>query len=393
MSTMKKRLVGSVILIGLILVGWQIYQKAGLFTKETVRPIKPPVAVEAQPIVTTTIREVEVFSGTLLPESLFNVAPKISGRLEKLLVNIGDEIKQGQLIAVLDDDEFAQQVDQARAELDVARANIEENRSTLNLKRREFERAESLREKKIVSVAELDAAEAQYKAALARQKVAEAQVAQKEAELKTNEIRLSYTRIKAAWKNGSESRVVGERFVDEGVMLTANSPIVSIIDISCLRAVIHVIEKDYPRVKTDQRAIITTDAFPGRTFEGSIARIAPLLKEEARQARVEIDIPNPERLLKPGMFVRVEIEFARHDNATVVPIDSMIKNNGQWGIFIAEPKTMRVQFVTVTPGIINGRIAEIVKPQISGLVVTVGHHLLEDGSPISLPAERKKTSS
>ncbi|HPQ43484.1 MAG TPA: efflux RND transporter periplasmic adaptor subunit [Syntrophales bacterium] len=390
---MKKRLVGSVILIGLILVGWQIYQKAGLFTKETVRPIKPPVAVEAQPIVTTTIREVEVFSGTLLPESLFNVAPKISGRLEKLLVNIGDEIKQGQLIAVLDDDEFAQQVDQARAELDVARANIEENRSTLNLKRREFERAESLREKKIVSVAELDAAEAQYKAALARQKVAEAQVAQKEAELKTNEIRLSYTRIKAAWKNGSESRVVGERFVDEGVMLTANSPIVSIIDISCLRAVIHVIEKDYPRVKTDQRAIITTDAFPGRTFEGSIARIAPLLKEEARQARVEIDIPNPERLLKPGMFVRVEIEFARHDNATVVPIDSMIKNNGQWGIFIAEPKTMRVQFVTVTPGIINGRIAEIVKPQISGLVVTVGHHLLEDGSPISLPAERKKTSS
>jgi RND family efflux transporter MFP subunit len=336
---------------------------------------------------------VEIFTGTLLPESQYNVAPKISGRLEKLFVNIGDEVTQNQLIAVLNDDEYTQQVDQAKAELDVARANIEDNQSTLDLARREFERAKSLREKKIVSVAELDASEAQYKATLARQKVAVAQVAQKEAELKTNEVRLAYTRIKASWENGSESRVVGERFVDEGGMLTANSPIVSIIDISCLRAIIHVIETDYPRVKIDQRAVITTDAFPGRVFEGSIARIAPILKEAARQARVEIDIPNPERLLKPGMFVRVEIEFARHDNATVIPFNSLVKSNGNWGLFIADTETMRAKFVQVTPGIVSGTMAEIVEPQISGLVVTVGQHLLEDGSPLSLPEKSQEPSS
>jgi RND family efflux transporter MFP subunit len=390
---MKKRLIGAVVLVVVILAGWQIFNKAGFFEKQTLRVAKPSVAVEVQPITTAAIREVEIFTGTLLPESQYNIAPKISGRLEKLFVNIGDEVTQDQLIAVLNDDEYTQQVDQAKAELDVARANIEDNQSTLNLARREFERAQSLREKKIVSVAELDTAEAQYKAALARQKVAVAQVAQKAAELKTSEVRLAYTRIKATWENGNESRIVGERFVDEGGMLTANSPIVSIIDISCLKAIIHVIETDYPRVKMGQRAVITTDAYPGRTFEGSIARIAPILKEAARQARVEIDIPNPERLLKPGMFVRVEIEFARHDNATVIPVNALVKSNGDWGLFIADTETMRAKFVQVTPGIVSGTSAEIVEPQISGLVVTVGQHLLEDGSPINLPDKKTEPSS
>ncbi|MBW2638363.1 MAG: efflux RND transporter periplasmic adaptor subunit [Deltaproteobacteria bacterium] len=349
---MKKQLIGLVILVVLILAGWQIYRTSDLFKGPPPIAAKPSIAVEVQPIVTTTIREVEIFTGTLLPESQYNVAPKISGRLEKLFVNIGDEVTQDQLIAVLNDDEFTQQVDQARAELDVARANIEENRSTLD-----------------------------------------AQVAQKEAELKTNEVRLAYTQIKASWENGSESRVVGERFVDEGGMLTANSPIVSIIDISSLKAIIHVIETDYPRVKMGQKALITTDAFPGRVFEGSIARIAPILKEAARQARVEIDVPNAEGLLKPGMFVRVEIEFARHDNATVIPVDSLVKSNGDWGLFIADRETMRAKFVQVTPGIVSGTIAEIVEPQISGLVVTVGQHLLEDGSLISLPEKSQEPSS
>ncbi len=72
------------------------------------------------------IREIGTFTGTLLPKSQYVVAPKIAGRLEKLFVNIGDPVERGQVIALIDDDEFVQQVDQARAELDVARANTEE---------------------------------------------------------------------------------------------------------------------------------------------------------------------------------------------------------------------------------------------------------------------------
>ncbi len=390
---MNKKYVIVVIVAALALFGWQIYNKVFLSAKRPARHGSLPVAVDVVPVRKATIRDVGNFTGTLLPDSKFIVAPKIAGKLKKVLINIGDEVKRGQLIAVLDGDEFVQQVDQARAELDVARANVEESRSVLNLARREFERAKALREKKIVSESELDASEAQYKAGVARQKVAAAKVAQKEAELKNTQVRLDYTRIRASWENGSEFRVVGERFVDEGAMLTANAPIATIIDIHSLKAVIHVIERDYPRISTGQSTVITTDAYPDRTFTGTIARIAPVLKEAARQARVEIDIPNPENLLRPGMFVRVEIEFARHDNATVVPLNVLSRHNGQRSIFLVDKKTMTVRFVPVTVGIVSGAMAEIVEPALSGMVVSVGQHLLENGAAITLSASEKDTLS
>ncbi len=371
-----------------VLIGWQIFQKILHSTKPSALRQKVAVAVEVTPVKKTTIREIGIYAGTLLPESQFIVAPKITGKLEKIYVDIGDEVKQGQLIAVLDDDEFVQQVDQARAELEVAMANTEENRSALNLARREFERAKALREKKIVSESELDTAEAQYKAALAKQKVATAQVAQKKSELKTTQVRLGYTRIRASWQNGNQPRVVSERYIDEGAMLTANAPIASIIDIRTLKAVIHVIERDYPRVKAGQGAVITTDAYPDRIFTGTIERIAPILKEAARQARIEINVPNPDKLLKPGMFVRVEIEFDRHDNATVVPVNTLIKSNGLRGVYLADTEKMRAKLIPVEVGIISGDTAEIIKPAISGLVVTVGQHLLEDDSRITLPEKK-----
>ena len=391
---MNKKYVIVVIVAVLALIGWQIYNKVFLSTKQPARHGSLPVPVDVVPVRKAMIRDVGNFTGTLLPDSKFIVAPKIAGKLKKLLINIGDEVKRGQLIAVLDGDEFVQQVGQARAELDVARANVEESRSVLNLARREFERTKALREKKIVSESELDASEAQYKAGIARQKVAAAQVAQKEAQLKTAQVRLNYTQIRASWENGNDSRVVGERFVDEGAMLTANAPIATIIDIHSLKAVIHVIERDYPRISIGQNTVISTDAYPDRIFTGTIARIAPVLKEATRQARVEVDIPNQENLLRPGMFVRVEIEFARHDNATVVPLNVLTRNNGQRAIFLIDKKTMTVRLVPVTVGIISGAMAEIVEPALSGMVVSVGQHLLEDGSVITLPtAEEDALSS
>ncbi len=381
---MNRKYVIAVIVLVLALIGWQIYNKGVFSKKQPARRGGLPVAVDVVPVSKATILDVGNFTGTLLPDSKFIVAPKIAGKLNRVLVDIGDEVKRGQLIAVLDGDEFVQQVDQARAELDVAKANVEEKHSALNLARREFERARALREKKIVSVSELDAAEAQYKAGIARQKVAAAQVAQKEAQLKTARVRLNYTQIRASWEDGNESRVVGERFVDEGSMLTANAPIATIIDIHSLKAVIHVIERDYPRISIGQSTNISTDAYPDRVFTGTIARIAPVLKEATRQARVEVDIPNPRNFLRPGMFVRVEIEFARHDNSTVVPLSVLSKNNGQSRVFLADMKTLTVRLVPVTIGIVSGAMAEIVEPPLSGMVVSVGQHLLEDGSAITL---------
>jgi len=346
----KKYITLPIILIFAGFLGWQIYQRIHASQKRSIPRQEPSVAVEVTEVKKTTIRDVGVFTGTLLPKSQFIAAPKIAGRLEKIFVNIGDRVKHGQLIALLDDDEHVQQVEQARAELEVAAANVEEIRSALNLARREFDRAKALWAKKVVSVSELDVAESQYKSQEAKQKVALAQVAQKEALLKAAKVRLSYTRITASWQDGDESRVVGERFVDEGAMLKANDPIVSILDVRSLTAVFHVIERDYARVTKGQVAVITTDAFPNKTFTGTIARVAPLLT-------------------------------------------SLAKRNRQQGVFLANIQTKKAHFVPVTLGIVSGEWAEIVMPSLSGFVVTVGQPLLEDGSAITLPDKGSTASS
>jgi len=383
---MKKVSLLLAVLAIVAMAGWQVYKRlpGSAVQKSTGRPAVS-VAVEVKPIERGVIRDIGVFTGSLEAKSQFVVASKVAGWLKKLVVNIGDEVSRNQVIAIVDDEEFTQQVEQARAELEVAKANAANCASDLDIAKREYERAQALREKQIASVSELDASEAAFNACQTRYKVSVAQVAQKDAAMKAADVRLSYTKVRALWEEGDQRRVVGERFVDEGALLQVNEPIVSVLENNPLVAVVHVIERDYPKVKLGQEAVVTTDAYPARSFAGTIVRIAPLLRESSRQARVEVDVPNPEYLLKPGMFVRVQVEFARREDATLVPLPALVRRNGKEGVFIVDIGNRKARFVPVTTGIINGELAEITGPQISGLVVTMGNHLLEDGSGIVLP--------
>jgi RND family efflux transporter MFP subunit len=394
LQRMKKLFIIGLAVVGIGFLGWRIYEKAS-DTKEGFgsRRGSPAVAVEIAPILKTAIKDVGQFTGSLSPQSEFIVAPKIAGRLEKILLDIGDVVTADQLVAVLDDEEYQQQVYQAVAELEVARASLVEVKITSETAKREYERTVALREKKIASESQLDAADSEYKSQQAKLQVASAQVSQKQAALNMAKVRLSYTRIRVPPNHASRQRVVGERFVDEGSMLAPNTPIVSILDIGTLIGIINVIERDYPKIRLGLPASIRTDAFPGQTFSGKVVRIAPLLMEKAREARVEIEIPNEQMLLKPGMFVRVQIEFAQHENATVVPQAALVKRNGDQGIFVVDRQEKKARFVPVTVGIVNETRAEIIKPELTGAVVTLGQHLLEDGANIILPNETSKADS
>lgn len=369
------------------LIGWQVYQR-GIKNREgaSYQRMALPVAVEVAPIKKGTIRDMGNFTGTLIPKSEYIIAPKISGRLEQLMVDIGDKVTRGQLIALLDSEEYSQQVLQAEADLQVAQANLQEAKSSLDTSKREYERVQELHSRGISSDSELDSAKGMFITQDSKFKVAQAQVAYKEAALKAAQVRLSYTKIRASWDDGSAYRLVGERFVHEGAMLTLNSPILSILEIDPLIAVIHITDKDYFRVKTGQMASISTDALPGEKVSGTIARIAPLLKETSREARLEIEIPNTEEVLKPGMFINAQIEFLSRSDTTLVPIGSLVKRDNQQGIFLADIESGKAQFVPLNVGITSSEMAEILDPpSLSGYVVTLGQHLLVHGSPLILP--------
>ncbi len=384
---MKKSATLIIVLAVLAAVGWLIYGRiaASRSAGGGQRSEVPPVAVELSPVQQAPIREIGEFTGSLYAFSEFALAPKVAGRLEKILVHIGDPVKDAQLVAVLDAEEYRQQVTQAEAELAVARANILEVRSTLENARREYERTVELRQKKIASESQRDAAESEYNAQQAKLQVVQAQVAQKEAALRIAQVRLQYTQIRVP-PNSGHDRVVGERFVDEGALLSINTPIVSILDITRMIGVIHVIERDYARIRTGLEVKVTTDAYPGRIFEGRVLRIAPMLKEKSREARVEIEIANPEAVLKPGMFVRARIQFAAFDNATVVPAAAVVLRDGAQGVFVADRQAGTARFVPVTVGVREAGRVQIVSPELSGEVVTLGMHLLENGAPIIVPA-------
>ena len=383
---MKKILLMGILLLGVSFLGWQIYQHLNSDKKAVKHERKNvPVAVEVAPVQQITVQDIGRYSGSLYPQTAFILAPKVAGRLEKIWVHIGDEIQSGQLIAVLDDAEYKQQGSQAGAELEVARANLLEQENALENAKREHERAVALREKKIASESQLDASLSELKAQEAKLKVTFARVAQSEAAMRVANVRLEYTQIHVPDNNGTGYRVVGERFVDEGAMLAANTPIVSIIDIGTLIAAIHVVEQDYAKISIGQEAAISTDAFPDRSFSGKVLRIAPILKEKSREARIEIEIPNPQKSLKPGMFVRAQIQFEKHENATVVPTAAVIKRDNSQGVFIVDPQGKTARFVPVTRGIVDSKITEIRTPVITGSVVVLGQHLLEDGVAITIP--------
>jgi multidrug efflux pump subunit AcrA (membrane-fusion protein) len=401
-----KKVVLLIVVLGVLgFAGWSAYQR--IQSAQSSAGFRPAasVPVEIVEIRKDTVKDIGVFTGSLNARSQFTVAPKVSGWLRELLVDVGDAVTRNQVIAVLDDAEYTQQVDQAQAELRVAQANAQNSSSDYELAKREYDRVQALREKQIASASELDSAEASFNSVKTQLDVSKAQVEQKAAALEAAKLKLSYTKVRAFWEADanssseqsdtpdksdlSDQRVVGERFVDVGALVQVNQPIVSILQNNVLVAVVYVVEKDYPKIKVGQEAVIDTDAYPGKTFSGKIARIAPLLQETSRQARVEIEIPNPEQLLKPGMFIRAKIEFADHENVTLVPRSAVVRRNDEQGIFIIDKSSLKAKFVPVTIGIMNNEVAEILEPEISGFVATLGNHLLEDGSAVTLPQEKK----
>ncbi len=392
---MKKLLFAMVFLAVSGVVAWQVYVR---LTEEKKDPSQrrgggETVAVELAPVRTAAVRDVMEFTGTLEARSRFTVSPKVGGRLKKLHADIGMQVENGKLIAEIDDEEYLLRVAQAEAELEVAQANVDESSSALDTARREFERIEALQAKKIASESELDAASAQYKARAAKDKVARAQVTQRKAALDAERVRLSDTKIKSIWESGDDGlRVVGERFIHEGAMIVPNSPLVSIIDIRIILAVVFAAERNYPLFKPGLKTTVYTDAFPGRPFEGKVARVSPVLQENTRKARVELEIPNPDLLLKPGMFVRAEVEIASRENATVVPVASVVRRDGKEGVFLADMENKKAAFVALNLGIRQQDVVEVLSPPVSGMVVVLGQHLLRDGSTIMLPGRNGKDS-
>lgn len=393
---MKKKFYWIALILVAALFSWQVIARIQSRNKSGDKPGGNrglmDVAVETIPLKMMDISDIGTFSGNLIAQSSFMLAPRVSGQLKKLHVEIGQTIKRGHLVAELDDQVYLQELEKAKANVAVARAQAELAATTLELAEVEFTNQSELFNKGFIARSDFDQAKAELASDRAKHKVAVASLNNVLASQNTAELQLSYTKIKAEWESGPSTRIVGERFVDEGSFVSSGSPLLKVIDIKSVIAVIDVIETDYTRVQTKQKVKVTTDAYPTQSFTGSIVRKSPLLSESSRQARVEIEIPNPEQLLKPGMFVRVFVTYETRKEVQVVPLATLINYNGKEGVFIVSAGADTASFVPLEIGIRGMEYVEVLSPQLEGEVVSLGQDLLEDGSKISLASKEKKNN-
>ena len=350
-----------------------------------------PVPVEVAQIQRGPIALQRTFSGELEALAEFVVAPKVSGRVEQVIVNIADTVKRGQVVAELDNDEYVQTVAQAQADLEVARAKLSEAESALDIAKREFKRTESLLKRGIASDSEFDAIRQDRLAKQAQLKVARAQVTKAESSLESANIRLGYTKVTAGWAGGDEHRVVAERYVDEGQTVAANAPLLLIVELQPIIGVVFVTERDYAHLKPGQLISLTTDAYPDEEFPGRIERIAPVFRKSTRQARIEMTIDNSQYRLKPGMFIRATVVLAQVPEATIIPVQALTIRDDRSGVFIVSEDGRSVAWHEVKAGIREGNRVQVEGQGLSGRVVTLGQQLVKNGSAITIPDMQSQT--
>lgn len=370
----------------LLLLGGIILQRL-FFSEKAVQETATAVAVEVAPVRVLDMNDYRYFNGTLRPNAQFMITSKVGGLLEKLTVGVGDRVEKGQLIAQVEDDEIAQEVIRIRAQLAVAQAQLSEATASAQVAERDFQRSKQLLDRKIASEAEYDMALTRVTASRARLSVAKSQLDQAQAGLKAAQLRLSYTKIYADWPDEDNQRVVGQRFVDEGTLLRPSEPMVQVIALQPITAQLTITERDYGRLEIGQAVTLTTAAHPEREFPGTIQRISPQFNELSRQALMEVQIPNENGDLKPGMFGRARILFDRAAHATAIPSEALIERQNKTGVFLVEEQDGQAiaRFVPVETGLREGNLMQVVQPTLKGQVVTLGLHLLKDeGSAVEI---------
>ena len=394
---MKKTYIWIILVLIMGLLAWQIIariiQKKGQNKPSGKDRGASAIAVETAPIEFRNLSDIGLFSGSLEPKNSFLLAPRVSGQLKSLRVEIGQTVARGQVVAELDDRVFKLELEKARANVAVARAQAEQTASALNLAQLEFNNQQQLFDKGFISKTQFDQASAQLQKDRSGDNVAKANLNSALAAMSASEIQLSYAKITADWEGGPSTRIIGAKLADEGALLNLGTPVFKIMDISSLIAVIDVTEKNYTRIKIGQNVLAKSDSYPDQEFGGKVLRKAPLLSESSRQARIEIEIPNGSQELKPGMFARVSLTYATKENVLTVPTNALYKFSGKEGVFLVDKASQTVSFVPLELGIRGAEYTEVLSPDLDGDVVVLGQDLLDDGSKISLPGAENKAGS
>jgi RND family efflux transporter MFP subunit len=347
-------------------------------TPEAAAQGAPPAAivdVAAVKATSGTIDSTLELSGNLVPRTRVGLKPRVPGAIERILVELGATVREGQPVATLDRREIDAQADAMAASVNVAKAGLESAEASLANAVLELDRARILFEKGALPRQRLDAAETANRGALAQRELARASLAPADAALRrSREVQRDATLV---------SPVAGhvvERNYDAGA-IPGDDPVVVIADLRVLKLEAGVSELEAGRLKVGLPAEVIVQARPGEVHRGELAAIAPEVNERNRHFRIEIRVPNADTALLSGMYATARIVTASSSDGVIVPREAVTTRAGKRVVLKVEGDA--VNAVTVTEGLTDGQRVQIVTGLAAGdVVVADARRQLSDGAKV-----------
>ena len=306
-----KRTLALLLLTGLVL-------SAGLYTY-----LRQPDSVPE--VRTATVSTGDVIdsvgaTGILEAVTTVQVGSQVSGKIQELYADFNSIVRAGEVIARLDPSLFETQVEQSKANLIRAQADVERLAIAVDDAKTRLARAEGLSARDLIPASELEAAQVEVRLAEAQLRSSRAQMTQAEASLNQVNVNLGHTIITSPIDG-----IVISRSVDVGQTVAASmqAPILFLLaaDLTKMKVNANIDESDVGRIRPGQVVTFRVDAYPDSEFEGLVSqvRLEPIVVENVVTYATQIDVPNPDLRLKPGMTATVTLEIARRNDAVRIP--------------------------------------------------------------------------
>ncbi len=299
-----------------------------------------------------------VLPGTMQAVTEAPILARADGYLKRRLADLGDRVRAGQVLAEIDAPELDQQLQQAEAAVEQAQAAVEQAQASLaqskanrDLARITAERLRALNERGIVSQQDRDQSQAQLTAQEATVQAAEKSVAAQRSSLSAARASLARLQTVDAYRTvrAPFDGVITQRNVDIGALVSTGSTLLyRIAQTRVLRTYVNVPQNNVSAVHVGQSASLTLSDFPGRTFAGTVTRMAHALDPASRTMLVEVDVPNGEGTIVPGSFANVELIGSRADPPIVVPASALVfRADGAQIALVRRDNTVHLQKVAV----------------------------------------------
>jgi RND family efflux transporter MFP subunit len=292
--------------------------------------------------------------GSLFALDESTISSQVEGAVSRIMVDVGDMVKEGQVLVAIEPTELQYAVETQRAAVRQVRSQLGigpndpppsdpfkvafVRRAAADMldAKQKYDRSRLLFQSQVVAQGDLDAALAKYDNAKATQELAIQQVEQLAAQLQSTEtmLRLAEKKVADASIRAPFNGSVKERKVNLGEYLKVQSPVIVLVRSGPLRARLEVPEKWAAAVHTGTTVEVHVDAFPNETFHGQLVRINPTVNPDSRSFEVEAMLPNPDGKLKPGFFVRASMPSEIEGKIVTIPGDSLVYTFGIYKVFV-----------------------------------------------------------